>query len=250
MACALDVSRMRSDLNKLNKDILIDIIVNGSIPDRISVSDNMRKYIKNQFEENSDEYYDATSSDLKISNEIDQLKCNLKISIVERNALQRLVKELENDTKNQEMLIDSLKENGKSTTVELDEPNHNVATPQGPVTVPGRKSVIGHNKEAGRVSPMKNHQAPNSLYSLFALTGEKIIAAESKISFLEGRLAERTSLQKASSSAPSSKATSNPPVPPVLSYASAAGVSPAPQSIVPPKTPSINTSADHQLQLI
>ncbi|KAK9871648.1 hypothetical protein WA026_014093 [Henosepilachna vigintioctopunctata] len=109
MACVLDVSKMRSDLNKLNKDVSIDIIVNRSIPDRISDSDNMRKFIKNQFEENSDEFYDATSSRLKISNEIDQLKCVLRISIVERNALQSLVKELENTTKNQEMLIDLLK---------------------------------------------------------------------------------------------------------------------------------------------
>ncbi|KAK9878605.1 hypothetical protein WA026_022866, partial [Henosepilachna vigintioctopunctata] len=165
MACALDVSKMRSDLNKLNKDVLIDIIVNRSIPDRISVSDNMRKYIKNQFEEKFDEFYDATSSNLKISNEIDQLKCNLKISIVERNALQRLVKELENTTKNQEMLIDLLKENRKSTTAELVEPNHNVATPQGPVMIPGRKSVIGHNKEAGSVSSMKVRTPTRSIRS-------------------------------------------------------------------------------------
>ncbi|KAK9889963.1 hypothetical protein WA026_008773 [Henosepilachna vigintioctopunctata] len=167
MACALDVSKMRSDLNKLNKDVLIDIIVNRSIPDRISVSDNMRKYIKNQFEEKFDEFYDATSSNLKISNEIDQLKCNLKISIVERNALQRLVKELENTTKNQEMLIDLLKENRKSTTAELVEPNHNVATPQGPVMIPGRKSVIGHNKEA--VWPIRGASASSGRSNLNAL---------------------------------------------------------------------------------
>ncbi|KAK9890716.1 hypothetical protein WA026_012065 [Henosepilachna vigintioctopunctata] len=63
------------------------------------------------------------------------------------------------------MLIELLKENRKSTTVELVEPNHNVATPQGPVTVPGRKRVLGDNKEAGRVSPMKVRTPTRSIRS-------------------------------------------------------------------------------------
>ncbi|KAK9877694.1 hypothetical protein WA026_019375 [Henosepilachna vigintioctopunctata] len=105
----IDVSKMRSELNKLNKETLIDIIMNKTIPNKISVSDNVRKYVKCQFGENTDEFCDDENDNLKMSNEMDQLRCLLKIANCERSSLQRLVRELEKSISNQDLIIELLK---------------------------------------------------------------------------------------------------------------------------------------------
>ncbi|KAK9878464.1 hypothetical protein WA026_022103 [Henosepilachna vigintioctopunctata] len=105
----MDTSKLKSELMKLNKDVLIDIIITKCVPLKVSVSENLRNFVKNRCEECADELPDTCDDILHIENEVDQLKCSLRIANTEKKSLKRLVQELEKTTTYQETIISLLK---------------------------------------------------------------------------------------------------------------------------------------------
>ncbi|KAK9871619.1 hypothetical protein WA026_012999 [Henosepilachna vigintioctopunctata] len=105
----MDTSKLKSELMKHNKDVLIDIIITKCLPLKVSVSENLRNYVKNRCEDCADELPNACNNILQIENEIDQLKCSLRIPNTAKKSLKQLVQEIEKQTTYQETIISLLK---------------------------------------------------------------------------------------------------------------------------------------------
>ncbi|KAK9881226.1 hypothetical protein WA026_015339, partial [Henosepilachna vigintioctopunctata] len=83
------------ELNKLNKDTLVEISLKVGVPDRISVGESLRGFIEKQLDTGNKISHDEYDVNLKKVVETEQLKSDLRVVNVENEALLRLVTELE-----------------------------------------------------------------------------------------------------------------------------------------------------------
>ena len=104
-----------TELNKLKKGDLIKIIIDKKIPQGVEVSEEVLKLIQN---ENSGEFVNANTDSPHAGNPnlennimVMSLKCDLKVAKCEAEALAKIVKELERNVANQELIIELLKKN-------------------------------------------------------------------------------------------------------------------------------------------
>ncbi|KAK9872765.1 hypothetical protein WA026_019547 [Henosepilachna vigintioctopunctata] len=115
MACVSDMTKFNCELNKLNKDTLVEILLKGCVPVRISVSESLRGFIEKQFDTGNEISLDKYDVNLKKVVETEQLKSDLRVANVENKALLRLVTELETNINQKSTIIHLLSQSKKFT---------------------------------------------------------------------------------------------------------------------------------------
>ncbi|KAL3272958.1 hypothetical protein HHI36_014415, partial [Cryptolaemus montrouzieri] len=111
-----------AELFRLKKDPLVEIIIKNRIPSNITVSDELRKFVEGDVTENSGDFYDSTDNNLQSVNEMNRLKCDLKVLQNEVNCSKKIMKTLEKTICDKELIIDLLK-SGNSAVSQMNGSN-------------------------------------------------------------------------------------------------------------------------------
>lgn len=147
-----------AELNKLKKEVLIEIIMNKSIPSGVNVSAELRKVIKSGEQEVSvDTSKDARESNLEEGVKVIQLESRVSVLKTELNCSQYIISTLEKTIQDKEDIISLLK-NQPSNSKIISEKSSVAESKQNTVT-------------AGVSSVGNKHGTPNNVQR--ALAGRK-----------------------------------------------------------------------------
>lgn len=108
------LTQVTSDLNRLTKDKLIQIVITKKFPEGCAVSDAVRKFFEENYPDQNERHHDHMGDQFAC----DKIQCirvqaDLRVAMVEVNASRRLVQELERSNENLNTIINLLKSEGR-----------------------------------------------------------------------------------------------------------------------------------------
>ncbi|KAL3265503.1 hypothetical protein HHI36_009707, partial [Cryptolaemus montrouzieri] len=121
MATMVDTTEISAELSRLKKDILVEIIIIKGIPSNITVVDELRMFEEGDVMKNSGDFNDSTDNNLQSVNELNRLKCDLKVLQNEVDCSKK-IKTLEKTICDEELIIDLLK-SGNSAVSQMNGSN-------------------------------------------------------------------------------------------------------------------------------
>ncbi|KAL3277775.1 hypothetical protein HHI36_013117 [Cryptolaemus montrouzieri] len=122
MATMIDTTKISAALSRLKKDLLVEIIIKMCITSNITVTDELRKFVEGDVTENSGDFFDSTDNNLQSVNEINRLKCDLKVLQNEVDYSKKKKSTLEKTICDKELIVDLLK-SGNSAVSQMNGSN-------------------------------------------------------------------------------------------------------------------------------
>lgn len=104
-----------NELNRLKKELLIEIIINKSVPTSITVSKELRRLIDGRGDEVLEAADEETKSNLNTDVRVIQLKSDIKVLESELKCARVVVSTMEKTIGDKEVIIDLLRKQGKGS---------------------------------------------------------------------------------------------------------------------------------------
>ncbi|KAL3279402.1 hypothetical protein HHI36_016913 [Cryptolaemus montrouzieri] len=126
-------AELSTELLRIKKDILIEIIITKVIPEGITVGNELKVHVENENFNNLSDHIingDVNKNNHLVNSEIVRLKHDLEVAKIEADYSRKLIKNLETMVNDKELIISLLNQNLKSYTSEVNNGIDSVAGSQ------------------------------------------------------------------------------------------------------------------------